>query len=1242
QPPLSEQAQTLFLLTGDKKHLPKEGNHHRFIHLRQHLITLVKAGHWGLFAGNSFPLLVLEKGIRKRRLVLDNIKPLTGSDCPYADYLLGLLLLDKPDEKQKTTAAQCLVQAACAGATGAALELISQSLIDDTFPIPASAAMALLKSCVERPDNRQLPLRIHSQMQSPPFHSGEQIIALLEQHLHTPMAPYQWVELGHQLSLFSQKTQDKRERCLLLAACAYSAGQDTASAMKCRISRKKTDALPCIPAFDWFIMNLPDSLQHPPALLTSWLPATLLQNILTKDDNGLTKTLEELKHAARQDKFQWFQWLLWLPYCLPDDTDLSWIQGKGKFKSYCQHLLAVRSLSVGPLTAVSAECQPEQVRPTLPLRPLKADDLNAQLEKEYPDSVVKVANEFQDIALYLTDALRLLSSGGDQPDQPVSVVKLGCQLTAEALHLMGAEVNISDRVIFFPPGYHDISTENRAKALSLLQKAIEHHANPYACWIYGRMIRAQLLPGLATEQGEREWYEQYLSIMVFAAQIGIEGAANDLLAEALTGRADALLTVIATFIGCRFIKPRRFFLDIAFPPLVQNEFLKRLTSAKKINNNKDWCRHIISNLGVVIDEAILSKDINHKLRICWLHALLHRRCPDSDKVSLALTMPQELAGLEIPMALQVSIITALEYFGPPVRKYYDDVLSPHVHPSVAMLKSNLSDRGADAAGAGLTPSPEECVKLLSYLQWQLGSDQVIFLGEQLKKSISPKNTYVRDRIIPHQQLLRFVHLTVLSDAYDTLPECRESCIADLVHWFTMYQALSSAKDISLFTPSTDLKDQRQIILETDQRFVASLRRERDSRSPLVELLNILKAVFIRPDTLMVVPLCEPYTARNLLRQLQSLPPERSIDPYYCLVKGLCLEHRMGECTSEFDLAQAGVEYINSAMLGSDCAVHHLARLALSQTNSPIALERVLDMFLLQSQRSQRHTVYIHTPADVVVTPGQQSIINALTSATQSTGQSVSDIIKNRLIPALERLREGTRFTKSYSPEIGLLLSYCHQKLGINQSCTLFPADYLSSMSASMLHQWQSHLSSLSWGSEEDKVRYKKQQELLNLALKKSKTAYRMTPYFIRASAHQTKEWDKFEQWHRREGSWHELPVMMGQTELTKWQNKNAGTVIPRYQDNTLILYHTPGDSLSENYQITLHRLFIDALLTGGYLRIPVTSNPDELALAQYWYDRFRIEIDDISLAGTITAQPSTAGKKKKRKKTAVSSEAGPC
>ena len=1103
------------------------------------------------------------------------------------------------------------------------MELVRLSLVNERYTIPTSVAMALLKSCVERPAHRQYPLHFQVAPFRPPFAVEDDIIMVIKRNLTYPMTADDWGKMGLNLLTISRFLQDKKERCLLLAACTLNAGarEDTAAACYELIGGNKALAeLSPSCAFDWFMQQLPHRLlktstgddspdtQTLPEPLTSWPPAMALQHILLHSSKGLEEAITALKDYPEPVAGQWASWL---PYCMPRNIDLAWMSKSKKtdLKNYWKQLLKVRNINNTEYVE-TPEPAATSTSPLPSLTPLQAQVITPILEKNYPQSSRELAEDFREIDSML--AIAISDTDTECEDLPDSPVMAGCSKTVQALRLLGIKKENTDDLSY---SLTQPTAKNRLTALALLKEAIEDYANPYACWVYARLIRSDMILNFPSVSGRQEWYEKYLSLMIYAANMGVVEAGDDLLAEALAGRADGALIAIAALIGCRYKQPAHFQFRLKLPPLDNNATLKMFKNYKGVKNHSEWCTHIHDTLKSVVNQ---STDATHNIRLFWLYYLIQSFAPRQDGSVSEVSMPIYSSHLMLPCELEVSIISALDYFPhTPLTEYIGAIrtcFSPLANTLLRTLRGGFSQQAASL----------QCCSplLLSWLQWQPGTAAVTGLNSHLKTLLPETSAELAKQTLPNECLMRFVWCSLIAGSKATpLPESRQAYMAQLAPWLALHQSCEKGRMITLLTPSQDLTTQAENIYKIDEELCAGL-LAKTAPEDTPETGGVDMATIIAPlvsehagdKHFILNNLKGGGAAIATLRKLRSLEDHNPSDPYPHLIKALCLEAMRGEKIETQDIAQIGAELMHAAMLGSDCAVWHFTRLAL-QKNSPLSLERVIDLYLLQYQRARRHTIHFEFPCTYKCNSRQKKIIKAFSSVCltkpQSSKTATLTLIGTKLIPALTQL-QGTFKTEEANSQLNLLLSWCHQKDFRYKGDELLSKSDLFKLSMNLLHQWEKHRV----------IAYRKTRttphpppdNLVSVSayLPGSSLSYRMIPYILSYQLTGEEQLKLFEKWHNRTGSWSELPAMMGQSELPKWQGTHCQKTFRFDFEDRSTLFPLPGDQAMEDFQNTLYCRYTECLLYGTFLQFPHPETHEEMARMQFWYDQYCIDIDDLT------------------------------
>ena len=1116
--------------------------------------------HTGVFGWGSSPVMELSDNQTCKKTAVKQFHNVSFPSCPYVDYLEGILYPDNNTDPNGR-ATQCLLHAATSGVTGAAISLIHRSLNRDRLLIPLSVTMALLKHCVERPADRQYSLRFQLSPFRSPYSCSDRVIAVIEQHLQPPMTNDAWVNMAQQLVKLSHTMPEKQERCLLLAACAFNAGNECGKAMDCRKKiQRQLATLPNTHAFDWFMQSLPQKLSAKTCQgslrkgftekdislsdeLKEWPLAAALEQILIQNNEGLDKAIVALAQYPELTDGQWF---VWLPFCMPRGINLEWMTQKDVIKQHWAHMMEVKNMATPrPQTTDSPQIgQVEKNTATQRFNPMEARALEQQLKSHYPDGPRQVARDLRKSDTTLMMELEapgsvFLTSLSFPPEvfhKPLSPVERGCQITAEALRILGACKGDDSP---FTINLHNIQPDTCAPAMEKLKVAAQEYANPHACWLYARLLRPKLVVHLTTEQGKKEWYEKYLSLMLFATQMGVTGAANDLMGEALAGRADGMLTPITALLCRRYSISMRSSIQFLLPPVGAHPFMTHMETFNGHPTKQVWGQHIQSGLHSLCEEQKNCSSPVHQARLAWICGLLSNFLPGSVRKE-SFTLDIYELDLNPPVDLQVSMIMSLEHLGQYLPSGGDRVLRGYLSPSLNKLLDNVQQ------AKKRVPEflKQDALELLPWLQWQLGSSIAVEQNLKLKPLIAKSHPDMYKKVTANECMLRFLWCSLLTDPKTRkFPECREPCMVEILPWVATTRLVSQGESaqLNLITPSAGLASVAQTLRNLDASLCAHLSRGEDIDIAHFPLAEVLKGAGIKrcgTRTFRVDSLQYKDVVTVLLAGVNALQGLNPSDPYPILITALCIEGKHGRNANDAHITEAGVHLVKAAMLGSDCAVQNLARLALVRHNSPVALERVLDMYLLQSQRELRHKLYFDFPNWHACSREQVEIIETIERiclCNDSPHQDVEQLISESLIPALSTLYKRTEHVVTKS-QLGYLLSCCYHKIGQSKCLSFFDKAQLKQLPTALLLQWKHHMI-ISREKCKDLTKLNACVEALTEHTSRQHFVYPMIPYQVSSNENNLGDLAIFIKWNSRPGSWKELPVLMGQSELAAWQEK---------------------------------------------------------------------------------------------------------
>ena len=515
--------------------------------------------------------------------------------------------------------------------------------------------------------------------------------------------------------------------------------------------------------------------------------------------------------------------------------------------------------------------------------------------------------------------------------------------------------------------------------------------------------------------------------------------------------------------------------------------------------------------------------------------------------------------------------------------------------------------------------------LLPWTQWQPGNTTVTDLNQKLKALPPDRSQELAEQTLPTEYLMRLAWCSIIAEPGTTRRfESNQIYMSAIAPWLALHQSIPANGLATLLMPSSDIHVQAQTVSTMDKRLCAALSQDQasDTDQPQLEtLISSLVTGSEREKHFFLGNLGHRKTAIVTSLELGKLKDHNPSNPYIHLIKAFCHENKREEKPRPEDIAQAGAELVNGAMLGSDCAVWHFARLAL-QKDSPLALERVIDLYLLQYQRTRRHSVHFDFPASCECSQEHRKIIEAIRNVClrgNSKKLTIDQLIRNHLIPTLKKL-EGSFASEETNYQVSLLLSVCYQKRGKNRAEALFSRNKQAKLPINLQQQWAMHRHIAYLNSLETAAPLATNP----VSLSGDNLSYRMLPYIPSTPINTRKQLRPFSKWHERNKSWHELPAMMGRSELTLWQSTHCHQVFEyEFQDNTSTLYPLPGDKSLEHFQNVLYCKYSESVLNGTRPQFPLPENLEELGMTQFWYDQYCIEAEELNLPNIGLAESPT-------------------
>ena len=363
--------------------------------------------------------------------------------------------------------------------------------------------------------------------------------------------------------------------------------------------------------------------------------------------------------------------------------------------------------------------------------------------------------------------------------------------------------------------------------------------------------------------------------------------------------------------------------------------------------------------------------------------------------------------------------------------------------------------------------------------------------------------------------------------------------------------------------------------------------------------------------------------------------------------------------SEYDITIAATFLLEAANQGSQDAVRHLARLAICCPNSPVSLERVLELCMMQRQRPRQHclkfTVPLTLPEDeetaMILETLDRLCLNGLWGNNPET--PLGQFIKSELNPALIALIPKVKGHEAKA-KLCLLVSHACKGIGEEGRLTFFKGLSPSKMSPQMVYQWGHHLAI---GPSDDPI-YQMTCDLhrseMNNLCRQFDLCMPAVPYIIYTPCPTKELFKQFEEWNAREGSWLQLPVLIGTIEMQKWFDGLPSTYSVANQDGEeLYSISFPGKKEKEKYECLIQTKVMTGFHTGEPLEAPIPRSTQQKRISQHWHDFYTMEVKHIApqkeqqessqsaaTSASDSASATTPSKKKKKKKkaTAPSSE----
>ena len=1140
------------------------------------LDSMVELRHAGSTAVFGQRMLVLKNDKRACRDALVTIEKLQ-SECksnleaealietPYLLYFNAVLLLERGEVNDFAQACMLLQKAASAGVIGAASLLLSLSIDRPACTVPSTVALRLLLEASDRRPSLNVRIYPSNSFCTPECHK---IVGSIEDIMTKSNGDL--ASMAETLIQLAGLFHDECfERCCCLSAAIFiSAGlpERSVGCLK-KVGADKVAQLARSRKFDWFLLGLrvpalQSRLQVIQKALVDDPEAMICSGLVDQQEQRLLDGIVELERKG--DRF----WLHWLVLAVDDTVSLDIMGSK---LSNVQPLWweTRRSRSQWTVCAETGKPPEEVSHQPLSLKYGLGDLLPEESDKTDMDQRSKTYIPCID----KTGMDQALISGISSTADPSasSVISLGSYRVVYALRVLGAEVSQKGVITFFPV----VSEKKQKQVLKLLTSAIEKNSNPYAAWLYGRLHRCRLLTELDGVHGEKNWYQFYLKPLLFAATHGVHGAADDLFLELIQGRADLLLAPIIHMQSLRspwcFI--HQIVMDSAGAP--SRGEVARNTGSTMHQSDIPRGQQAQVLLETYQSSAENAGDETQRLRLQWLAMLLgYVISSERSEAKPLIVLPDFKSDTVIPETLEFSMVMSLSIIPMSDRAEVISRLKEHLSPAaVALLQAWETCSGEHLESAAEAIPPEFRGRIWKHLQCQLVSNETIILERSLNKRMKTKrkNEYADKE---SQDLMCFYH-HLEHDSNDDQNLDTDSLKLLAVHkqageqshneryYRTVAAELEGIDDL-ICSGITTCKDKG--VGEQFQR----LRHGIETTKQLPEIsLGERTAVDLRhfgQGIAIVISQClERYEHGASPLNLSKLTPkvcqlfkqmikEFSRDyivgvSYGELLKGLCSEV---ECTGGMTVEQqltVAKHYLRGAIQGSDNAVQHLGRLAFVYPDSPISMDRILDLYMCQYLRSLRQHLHFDVPEVRQCSVEQNKILAVLNDVllkdVVGAGSSKQDIktLMLSLIPRLEALQKETLDAANYA-RLQLLISDCYhraerpipQNAFAHVNVEELPANLLiecffqrvrllpekSSLSAKLSRYFKA-------ASEKDHACYR---NMLYLPLSRSRLE----------SGSVDSDFLAFKEWHQKKNSWNELVIVMGQGELEYWLRSAPGCI----------------------------------------------------------------------------------------------------
>jgi len=1240
-------------------------------------------------------LLWSDEDLANKRIadrLYNKLSPVDGDRYPYANYFRGIIQCSR--DSSRFLACQQLFRAALAGVTGAAFELLLLCLRDRTRPLPLCVPLQLMRHCFSHAEGGVYLAHVHYRSQSLPADWQDAVVSTLACCLATHPTPAHWKAAGQALSKLSA-TMDpcEREARLVLAAFAWHIGQEPALAHNCRISHKRIKQMPPHQALDWLIINSmaqePDvKLSSVPETIRAWLPCQVFMSLLARNEGALRALLDGL--TEEEDSF----FLEWIPLCLIDPSAIAGFESLPELKKFWQaRQVASPCSSHGSGTGSQEASFPEILHDPLP--PVGDWRLAQMLEESSREEAKKTADQWRTMDIRLLRELvgvpceHLVSPSCEHHDL-APTTDVGIKLTAAVMLYLGASAMTPT-----PEGrplihFGRFDPAACKVALQMLRPAVAEFANPYACWFYARLRRAELLAARPCPGGEQAWKDHYIGLLLYAAVTGVKQAFEDLLLEFRRGRADACLPVIIHLIQMWPRLRLRLELKLGLSgPSAWQSVAELFRSAGAVEA-ASWISSVDTCGVQLLCLAEQSSSRQGGLRLTLLgtamtsfrrgEACWQKMLEVEKKSAIQVSLDLQLSMLHFIMLSpwysdKLSTLVSL-YLSPPLR---------HVRASWPIL------RVEDVQLAPLEAVPEEFwMQILASLQWHGSQPSINCLREIARQRVSKKNLALCEDPARKTRVALVHALLFMDSAYglrDTLRNSgqQEGGEAEGRGVLRIYKEVGSLTPPLCVSPLLLPEAWHFTLFPVDALFSRCLAEGR----PGSEFMGVLvRAVASLQDgplqgglvRLRRIENAEVTQLRTLLHGEYSRQQELTrtnasmsspINPYIALMVGLVDERDAITCFAKNPkttraVVQAAASYLDAAMLGCDDGVRHLARVALAYPNSPVAVERVLDLFLAQRRRPMRHRLRFELPG-LPVCGEEQSVIMARLEEhcfsdtvereySGSVSKELQNFLEKQLIPALKALK-GQLTQPNNQAWVQLMLSCCFIRVTrclrleqaeeatsevsqrIQQECVdicfkmlpFMPSNnQVSHMCHSLLDQWMSHLSMVWWPSEvarlvELRIAFMREKSGKQMPSARSIPLLLKDPATLSGPVTDDGEKKKLHwlmDWQSYEGGWSELMLFMGHDEMLQWQECYADAVLHRTikgdagVDQHLIRFF-PGIHKYHRFQNALLNHVIMFRCLGRGAPLPIPTDFTEVRFLQYWFTLLAVEYPAERVEGGV-------------------------